>query len=98
MEKSAKEYELSVVPPKFQGGNLARDVQILLGCPLVFPDMNAPFSEYREDTSHRRVLRHVRGEGLEKCQDDLSAFAVFSNSFSLKCSTCQGAILLYGMC
>ena len=59
---------------------MARDVQILLGCPLVFPDMNDPFPEYREDTSHRKVLQHVRGEGLEKCQGDLPAFAIFSNS------------------
>ena len=68
---------------------MARDVQILLGCPLVFPDMNAPFLEYGEDTSHRSVLQHVRGEGLEKCQGDLPAFAIFSNSFSLKCSRCH---------
>lgn len=34
---------------------------------------------------------------MEKCQGDLPALLFSQNSFSLKYSTCQGAILLYGM-
>lgn len=46
-----------------------------------------------EGTSHTWALGPASGEKGGEGQRELPAFAIFSNSFTLKYSTCQAAIL-----
>ena len=57
---------------------------------------NALLSDSRENLyrhfSHESFMTCFRGEGQGEGQSDPPASAVFSNSFSLKYTICQGAI------
>ena len=61
--------------------------------PIVFKMRLLLSSGYWEGTLHREFYGLFRREGWGKGQSDLCASAIFSNSFSLKYSVCQGAVL-----